>query len=160
MPTLHDVQLLGVRRAEMVDEGLGVLPDRIDDQRVALVMPDRFAVPGGFDFGRMGHVHIDMTDVRIFGRDDQDFLGRLDEIERPAIQHENRSARRLAGGARRIGDLAFKDLVIVLLHDVLGPLLQIGIGEVGDAIGRLHAQASGLAVADMGMGRIVGDGTG
>src|ERR1700730_8734686 len=38
-----DMQLFGVWRPERVDEGSGVEPDRIDDERVAiLVMADRF----------------------------------------------------------------------------------------------------------------------
>jgi hypothetical protein len=38
-PALHDVQLFGVRRALNIENGLGVLANRIDHQRVALVMP-------------------------------------------------------------------------------------------------------------------------
>jgi hypothetical protein len=37
---LDHVQLLGMRRAEGIDEGLGVQPDRVDDERIAvLVLP-------------------------------------------------------------------------------------------------------------------------
>ena len=67
-------------------------------------------------------------------------------------------ARKPAVRARRVGDLALQHLVVVLLHHVLRPLLQIGVGQVRDAIGRLHAAAVGLAVADMRMLGIVGDG--
>ena len=47
-PALDDVQLFGVRRAVDVGGGLGVQPDRIDDEAVAFVMADRFAIHEGF----------------------------------------------------------------------------------------------------------------
>src|SRR5215471_8214674 len=37
-PALDDMQLFGVRRAELVDKRLGVEPDGVDYERVALVM--------------------------------------------------------------------------------------------------------------------------
>ena len=43
-PALRDVELLGVRRAVRVDDGLAVLPDGVDYERVAFVVPDRLAV--------------------------------------------------------------------------------------------------------------------
>ena len=42
---LDHMQLLGVRRAVGIDDGLVVLRDGIDDERVAFVVPDRLAVP-------------------------------------------------------------------------------------------------------------------
>src|SRR6516162_1561954 len=42
---LDDMQLVAVRRAVIVNEGLRVLTDGVDDQRVTLVMPDRLAIP-------------------------------------------------------------------------------------------------------------------
>jgi hypothetical protein len=35
MPALYHMKLLGVRRAERIDDGLGVQPDGVHDQRVA-----------------------------------------------------------------------------------------------------------------------------
>src|SRR5207302_7958307 len=46
VPALHDMQLFGVRRAINIDNGLAVQADRVDNQRVALVMADRFSGPG------------------------------------------------------------------------------------------------------------------
>src|SRR5207248_2445204 len=43
---LHDVQLVGMWRAEIVDERLVIQPDCIDHQRVPFVVADRLAVPG------------------------------------------------------------------------------------------------------------------
>src|SRR5947207_118213 len=37
-PALDRMQLLGVRRAIVVDESLGVQPDRVDDERIAIVV--------------------------------------------------------------------------------------------------------------------------
>src|SRR5258706_3455619 len=42
LEALDHVQLLGVRRAVIVDKGARVDPDRVDDELVALPMPDRF----------------------------------------------------------------------------------------------------------------------
>ena len=48
LPALHHVELVGMRRAVIVDEGLGRNADGVDDQRVAvLVVADQLSVPGG-----------------------------------------------------------------------------------------------------------------
>src|SRR4051812_13005267 len=47
-PALGDMQLAGMRRAISVDESLGVLPNGIDDERIAFIVPDRISVPGWF----------------------------------------------------------------------------------------------------------------
>src|SRR5439155_24582845 len=44
-PALDHAQLLGMRRAIVIDEGLGVQPDGVDHKSVALVVPHRLAVP-------------------------------------------------------------------------------------------------------------------
>lgn len=44
-PTLHNMQLVSVRSAISVENGFGVQANRIDHQRVALIMADRFSVP-------------------------------------------------------------------------------------------------------------------
>src|SRR5258706_12761846 len=51
-PAFRDVQLSRMRRAVIVEEGLVVEADGVDDERVALVMADRISVPGGFRIGR------------------------------------------------------------------------------------------------------------
>ena len=63
--TLDCVQLRGVRRAEIVDQGLLRNPDRIDNQRVAFVMADRFSIPGRPRFLGMRHVQLDVTKLMI-----------------------------------------------------------------------------------------------
>src|SRR6266700_7683990 len=68
---LYDMELLGVRRAVIVDERLGVLPDGIDDQRIAFIMADGFAEPGGPRTRRMRHIHIDMPHLIVAAPDDQ-----------------------------------------------------------------------------------------
>jgi putative tryptophan/tyrosine transport system substrate-binding protein len=55
---------------------------------------------------------------------------------------------------RRKGDLPRKHLVVVLLHPLLHPRLQVRIAKISDPIGRLGAGA----VRNEGMRRIVGDG--
>src|ERR1700678_233525 len=44
-PALDDVELFGVRRTVEIDERVLGLTNRIDDQRIALIMSDRLAVP-------------------------------------------------------------------------------------------------------------------
>src|SRR6516165_3110590 len=62
-PALHDMQLFGVRRAIDIENGLGVLANRIDHQRVALIMAYRFSGPGGFRIRRMRHIEIDVPNL-------------------------------------------------------------------------------------------------
>ena len=42
------MQLVAVRRAIGIYEGLSVLPDGVDHERIAFVVSDRFSVPGRF----------------------------------------------------------------------------------------------------------------
>jgi hypothetical protein len=49
---LHDMKFIAVGRAEIVDKGPRVLSDSIDDQPLALIMSDRFSVPGWFRIRR------------------------------------------------------------------------------------------------------------
>ena len=44
-PPLDDVELVGMRRAEIVDSRPVIQADRVDYQRVAFVMADRLTVP-------------------------------------------------------------------------------------------------------------------
>src|SRR5258706_13739968 len=75
LPALCDVQLLGVRRAVIVDKALGGESDGVYHERIALVMPDRFSVPGRFRIRRMRHVEMDAPHLMVALRDDHAFLG-------------------------------------------------------------------------------------
>ena len=114
----------------------------------------------GFEIGRMGHVHVDAPRLTIALFDQVHDLGRLHEEERAAGQTDRGNAPGHAGLAGREGDLALQDLLVVLLHDVLRPLLHIGVGQIADAVVRLLAGAVGDAVADIGVARIVATGGG
>jgi hypothetical protein len=46
-PALEDVQLFVVRRAEIVDGGPVVQSDRIDHERITLIVADGLLIPGG-----------------------------------------------------------------------------------------------------------------
>jgi hypothetical protein len=50
---LDQVKLFGVRRAESVYECPVIESDRVDDERIAFVVADGFAVPGCLDVRRM-----------------------------------------------------------------------------------------------------------
>jgi hypothetical protein len=48
---LDDVKLFGVRRGKSVHPRPVVESDRIDDERIAFIMTDGFAIPGSLDVG-------------------------------------------------------------------------------------------------------------
>ena len=155
---LHDMDLARVRRAIIVDEGPVVQPDRVDDQRVAFVMADRLAVPAGRRMRRMRHIQIDMPCHRILLDDHQNLFGTLDEINRDdaRIDQEAGNASRPAPLPRDERDLSGEHLFVGFAHLVHGPGHQNGIGEIGDPVGRLFAQA----VGNIGMGFIGHHGAG
>src|SRR5665213_153536 len=97
------MQIGAVGSPILVDESLRVLGDRIHDQSIALVMPNRFAVPGRLWIFRMRHIQIYMTYLVIARPNHQNFLWRLDEVGgRPRIQMKGACAGRPA--ARRTGE--------------------------------------------------------
>ena len=105
----------------------------------------------------MGHVHIDVPDLAIARIDQQDFLRRLDDIDRlDDEQRKSRNAARQAAPARRGPEFAREHLVVVAFQFRDGPGLQIGVVEIGDAVGR----GARLIVAPEGIFRIVGHGLG
>src|ERR1700675_1803323 len=79
---LHDMKFIAVGRAEIVDKGPRVLSDSISHQPLALIMSDRFSVPGWFRIRRMRHVHVDMTHHLIALADRGHLLRRLYEENR------------------------------------------------------------------------------
>jgi hypothetical protein len=92
-PAFRDVQLVGMRGAIIVDEGLVVEANGIDDERIAVVVADRLSVPGEFRIGGMRRVQPDMPRFRVPGEDHRDFRGRLqDEQGAPEQQVEARNA--------------------------------------------------------------------
>src|SRR5262245_11031752 len=156
------MQLFSMRRAEIVDEALVVHSNGIDHQGVAaLVVADRLAVPGWLWIFRMRHIEIDMPNLLVAGEDDHHLLRRLDEIHRlKTIQVKRRDTRRAAARVRREGDLPREHLIVVLLHPLLNPGLQIWIAEVSDEECRLLAGTGSLGVADARVGWIIAHGTG
>jgi len=155
--TLDDVQLVGVRRAVIVDEAQRVVEQRngIDDQRIAFVVADGFAVPAGLWVFRMRHIQIDVPRLIIAAPDDQNFFGRLDEKD-----HRRRNAAEdiPRGNARRIASLpggegndAGQHLVIRALHLLDHPRLENGIGEIGNAVVRIARSEVAHAIGSIGM---------
>src|SRR5262249_52898645 len=100
----------------------------------------------------MGYVEIDSPHFLIAGMDQPYRLRRLDKEQRleTAVVHEGWNARWHAARTRRKADLPAEHFVIVLLHEILHPSLQVGIGDVGDPICRLLARA----VRNVGVGGI------
>src|SRR5258708_27118069 len=94
MIALHDVQLLRVGRTVIIDEGLRILADGVDHERVALIAADGFAVPGWRQIFRMGRVHVDVSHLLIHLPDHGDLLRRLEKEGRlRRIEVVSRDAR-------------------------------------------------------------------
>src|SRR5579883_1913027 len=120
-------------------------------------MANRLAIPARFRIGRMRYVEIDVTHLRIGRAHDQDFFGGLKEpvgIVIPAQSQEAGNARGHAALARREGDFAGEHLVVVFLHDLLHPRLEVRVSEIADPKGWLPA----LAIGDKRILWIAGDG--
>src|SRR6266446_3899799 len=105
----------------------------------------------------MRYVERDAAHLRIGRTHDPDLLGSLHEPRRVLVSaqsHESGDTGRHAALTRGESDLAGDDLVIVLLHDLLHPGLEVRVGEIGDPIGWLTA----LAIGDVRIFWIVGEG--
>jgi len=148
LEALDDVNLVGVRRAVIVDERPVIEPDGIDDQLVAFVVTDGFAVPRRRHLLRMRHVQIDVPYLGIELVDDDDHLGRLDEMNGLAavIDIEAGNACRPASLSRDERDLSAAHVLIGLAHPLDDPRLQNRIGEVRDPIGRLALAIGNIRV--------------
>src|SRR5713226_4770403 len=91
-------------------------------------------------------------------KDHRDLPRRLEDEQSAPEQHiEARNAARLAGRTRREGELASEHLVVVLLHDVPRPLLQVGVADVADALGRLLSGDARYVIRNVAMGRVLTD---
>src|SRR5882672_9134950 len=100
------MEFVAVWRAEIVDKGPRVQSDGIDHQPLALIMSDRFSVPGWFRIFRMRDVHVDMTHGLIALADRDHFLRRLDEENRlhNTVDSDGNSGRPAARSARIHGE--------------------------------------------------------
>src|ERR1700687_129647 len=118
LETLHDVQLGRVRRAIIVDIGLVVHADGIDDKRVAvLIMPDGFPVPGRLRIGAVRLVEGDAPHLEILPPDHQDFLRRLNEkYGMDGIEQEAGNAMRPAARAGGEADVPSEHRLIGFSH--------------------------------------------
>src|SRR6516162_10516257 len=93
LEALYHMQLRGVRRAVGIDKRLVVHADRVDHERVAaLVMADRFAVPGRLEACTVGPVQIDAAHAVVGLLNDPDLLRLLHEIEPPRIEQHRGNA--------------------------------------------------------------------
>src|ERR1700730_5658863 len=104
LPALDYVQMFAVRGAVVVYEGLLILPDGIDHERVALTMADRLAVPGRLWICGMGYVEIDAPHLCIARKDHRDLLTCLDPahvavLAADCLLHQRRDVRRCQRGA-------------------------------------------------------------
>src|SRR6266567_261602 len=77
-----DVKLLGVRRTESVHRRPFIESDRIDDQRIAFVVADGFAIPGWLDVLGMLVREVDVANVIEARQYHHHFLRSLNEIHR------------------------------------------------------------------------------
>src|SRR6266545_4977137 len=146
------MQLVAMRRAEIVDEGLVVEADGVDHQRVAFVVADGLAIPGWLHMGRMRHIQIDPPHIVVVLMQHPDLLGGLDEEQRlRRRQDEARNAGCPAARRARPHRLAGQHLLVGLLQRVFGKLRQIRIADVGNPKRRLPADIIGHIT----MGRVL-----
>ena len=95
----------------------------------------------------MRHVQPDMPRFGVSGEDHHDFRRRLQDVQGTPEQHvEARNTGSLACGTRGVSELPGEHFVVVLLHHVFRPLLQIGVADVPDALGRLFSGDGGLVI--------------
>jgi hypothetical protein len=122
-----------MRRAVIVDPGLIVHANRVDDKRIPFVMADRFSIPGRFDDVRVRHVEIDIPDLVVHLRDEQHFLRTLDDVQRlRRIEQERGNAHRPAADLPGISVAAREVAIIAFLQFITRPGRQNRIVEVGD----------------------------
>src|SRR6266700_452942 len=125
----HDVELIRVGRAEIVDEMVWAArqADRIHYQRVAVfVMADGLAEPGRLHIRRMLVGESNVADEAVALPQHKNFFGSLDEIEGLEKQVLTGHA---AGPAARLGiegklALAAQQLIVGFLYLLGGPWLQ------------------------------------
>ena len=89
--SLSDVKLVCVWRQEIVDEGPVVQADRVNHERISLVMANGFSVPGWFHIRRMRRVQIDAADLMVQLQDHEHLFRALDDEQRPEYPAEQKS---------------------------------------------------------------------
>ncbi len=106
----------------------------------------------------MRRVQPDMPRFGVAVENHRDLPLRRHDEQSPAEQHvEARNAGSRARGTRGERELAREHFVVVLFHHVFGPLLQIGVADVPDALGRLPSPVSRFVVRKVGMTRVLAD---
>ena len=64
-PALDNVEFFGMWGPVIIDKGLLTQSDGVDNERIALIVADRLAVPGDRGFLGMGYVEIYPADLLI-----------------------------------------------------------------------------------------------
>src|SRR6266849_4664676 len=154
---LDHVQLVGMRRAVGIDECPVIEADRIDHKGVALIMADRFAVPGRFRICRMWHVEPDVAGSP--GEEQYDFLGRLDDMHEAGVEMEGRNAGLPASRFARLAVAAPEHEFVLAAERFTDPGQQVlsrRVIEVRHPIGRLDPHLSRHLVVGVGMVGTIG----
>src|SRR5579864_8440093 len=107
------MQAIGVRRLKIIDPGPGIESDRVDYQSIALVMADRFTVPGWLRRGGMFRIEINTAHLMVGLPDHEDFFWRLDKVDRlHRIEQETRNSSGPAARLRRESGLSGQNLFL------------------------------------------------
>src|SRR5258706_12028674 len=124
----HGVELVAVWRAVIVDPGLIVHADGVDDQSIALIMADRFSVPGRFYRFGMRHIEIDMPRLVVHLRDEQHLFRALHDIKRlGGIEQEGGNAHAPTADLAGLSRAAAGDPAISLFLTRLVPRRRVAV---------------------------------
>jgi hypothetical protein len=126
------MEVVGVRRPERINNRHlgGLQTDGVNDERITLVMADRFPVPGGCRVVRMITVKPNPTHLVIALIDDDDPIVRLHELNLFEQVYDLWYARRPAGIVRRVDMVSADFGFCIFLHDLACPRLQDRIVEI------------------------------
>src|SRR5262249_46850622 len=147
--TFHDVHLAGMRRPVIVDERLIVQSNRVDDQRVTLVMAHRFAIPGWRWMRRMFYIQIDAAYPVVIMPDHPDFLGSLDEIQLARVEQKSGDTGRPASHFAIEHRFAGKHRVVDFPQLRDNPGLQNWVRQVRNTKRWRYAPRTGDLIADV-----------
>src|SRR5580698_4116555 len=151
------MQGFGGRQALLVQPGLAVLPNGVDDKSVAFPMANGFSEPGGIRIRRMwASIGEDLPPhMRSAFINDEGEAGRLHDPERIGSRRHARDSRRKAASL----GIVFGDVVLMLLVHFLSPGLKRDLDSGGhqvdvltDRIRRPGPRKIGLAVRCTGSG--------
>ncbi len=162
MEALDDVQIFGMRRPEPVHKSPVIESDGVDDERIALVVADGFAVPRCLHVFGMPVRQVNAADVIEACQYHHNFFRPLNEIERPGHWREqecgsaDRPATRVWGESGRSGE----DKLVALADRFSCPRLEDGIVGIAHGKGRLPPGDAEIVIGNVRVRGVLPDRSG